>query len=196
MKKCFLKKSTIVSKSKEIILGSTTNTLEQDPFSYETSIITKGFRFSLSYFRNVMRFKWSSRKKYLSTWNDEILTPLQNLVFGQLNLNNNKIDLLGFTELKVMEELEFADSTGSKTVEHKYRAHPLYHIGPSWHRWENVRWELTDTNIQMFTARMIMFLKTGKDVPTSVRERLPESISNTFVLIQSIDSSVGGNRTR
>ena len=38
--------------------------------------------------------------------------------------------------------------------------------------------------------------KTGKDVPPSVRERLPENISNTFALIQSIDSSFGGNRTR
>ena len=37
---------------------------------------------------------------------------------------------------------------------------------------------------------------TGKYVPTSVRERLPESISNTFALIQSIEYSVGGNRTR
>ena len=97
------------------------------------------------------------KKKHLSTWNDEILTPLQNLVFGQLNLNNNKIDLLGFTELKVMEELEVADSTGSKTVEHKYRAHLSYRSGPSWHSWENVRWELTETNIQMFPARMITF---------------------------------------
>ena len=41
-----------------------------------------------------------------------------------------------------------------------------------------------------------MFFLTGKDVPTSVRERLPESISNTFALIQSIEYSVGGNRTR
>ena len=143
-----------------------------------------------------MRFKWASRKKYLSTWNDKILTPLQNLVFGQLNFNNNKIDLLGFTELKVMEESEVAYSTGSKTVEHKYRAHPSYCSGPSWHSWANVKWELTETNIQMFPARMIMFLKTGKDVPTSVRERLPAIISNNFALIQSIDYSVGGNRTR
>ena len=113
----------------------------------------------------------------------------------QLNLNNNKIDIIGFTEMKVMEELEVADSTGSKTVEQKYRAHPSYCSGPSWHIWANVKWELTETNIQMFPARMIMFFKTGKDVPTSVRERLPESISNNFYLIQSIDYSVGGNRT-
>ena len=41
-----------------------------------------------------------------------------------------------------------------------------------------------------------MFFKTGKDVLTSVRERLPEIISNTFALMEYIDSSVGGNRTR
>ena len=63
-----------------------------------------------------MILKWASRKKYLSTWNDEILTPLQNLVFGQLNLNNNKIDLLVFKELKFVEELAVADSTGSKLL--------------------------------------------------------------------------------
>ena len=67
-----------------------------------------------------MRFKRASRKKYISTWKDEILILLQNWVCGKLNLNNNKIYLLGFTELKVMEELEVADSTGSKNVEQKY----------------------------------------------------------------------------
>ena len=118
--KCFLSEPTIVNESEEIIIGATHNTLEQDPVSAGPSIISKGSRFSLTYFRNVMRFKWASRKKYLSTWDDQISTPLQNLVFGKLNLNNNKIDILGFTELKVMEELEVADSTGSKTVEHKY----------------------------------------------------------------------------
>ena len=120
MKKVFLNEPNIVNESEEIILGATHNNLEEDPVSAGPPIITKGSRFLLTYFRNVMRFKWASRKKYISTWNDDILTPLQNLVVVQLNLNNNKIDLLGFKELTVMEELEVADSTGSKTVEHKY----------------------------------------------------------------------------
>ena len=81
-KNFFLNEPTIVNESKEIIIGATHNTLEQDPVSAGPSIITKGSRILLTYFQNVIRFKWASRKKYLSTWNDEILTPLQNLVCG------------------------------------------------------------------------------------------------------------------
>ena len=94
-----------------------------------------------------MRFNWSSRNKYRSTWHAEILTSVQNHLFGVQNENIDMIKLHGFTEIHVKEEIKDTDYTYLNIVVHQYRAHPSYCSGPSWHIWENLEWKWSDTDI-------------------------------------------------
>ena len=67
----------------------------------DSTIISKRRSFLLTNVGGVMRFRWSSRKKYRYTWNGKILTYVQNLVFGYQNENVDMIKLHGFTELHI-----------------------------------------------------------------------------------------------
>ena len=113
MKKCFLNSTTNVNgkfdqgPTSDETNGDTHAHLIEEPVLHvgiaDTTIISKVIRFLLTYVWVVMRFRWSSINKYRSTWHDNILTYVQNLVFGIQNDNVDMIKLNGFTELHVKE---------------------------------------------------------------------------------------------